>query len=210
RTAATQRWILLIERGMSLDALPGVAAHLAQFRALLEPRAIAAPAGPGRKPGPYRWHELQDPVGALVKSRAPRLLYQDIQTGPVCCLDRDGALVPDTTVWMLPSQDLYLLAVLSSPLYGWYARRRFPPALNGSVRPKAQYLRQLPVATPSPELRAVIEALVAQRIALAAPGADHDDDHAERARVLDAAIGDAVLEAYELTAAERARIATPG
>jgi len=204
RPAMPARWILLIERGMSLDELPGIAAHLAAFRAVLEPRVVDAPAGPGRKPGPYRWHELQDPVGALVKSRAPRLLYQDIQTGPVCCLDRDGALVPDTTVWMLPSDDLYLLAVLSSPLYGWYARRRFPPALNGSVRPKAQYLRHLPVATPSPDLRAAIEALVAQRIALA-----EATDDADASRALDASIAAAVLDAYELTTAERAQIATP-
>jgi methylase of polypeptide subunit release factors len=219
RPAAPERWILLVDRGVSLDALPAVAAHLAQFRARLEPRAVDAPAGPGRKPGRYRWLELQDPVGPLIKSRAPRLLYQDIQTGPVCCLDRDGALVPDTTVWMLPSDDLYLLAVLSSPLYGWYARRRFPPALNGSVRPKAPYLRDLPIATPSPALRAAIEALVAQRIELAAPGRDeppehneHNEhnEHREHARVLDAAIARAVIEAYELTVAERALIATPG
>ena len=212
RPAAPERWILLIDRGTSLDSLPGVAAHLSQFRALLEPRTGDAPAGAGRKPGRYRWHELQDQVGAQVKSHAPRLLYQDIQSGPLCCLDRDGALVPDTTVWMLPSDDLFLLAVLSSPLYGWYARRRFPPALNGSVRPKAPYLRQLPIATPAPGLRAAIEALVAQRIELAAPRGEPLDARAldAQTRVLDAAIAHAVLEAYELTGAERARIAAPG
>ncbi len=216
RPAAPERWILLLDRGTSLDELPAVAAHLAPFRAALEPRARHAPAGaPGRKAGAYRWHELQDPVGALVKSCAPRLLYQDIQTGPVCCLDLHGELVPDTTVWMLPSDDLYLLAVLSSPLYGWYARRRFPPALNGSVRPKAEYLRQLPLATPSPAQRAAIEALVAQRLDLAAPrpdavGAPGDAaDEAAQARALEAAIARAVLDAYELTAAERALIAAP-
>ena len=207
--AVPERWILLIDRGTALDALPAVAAHLAQFRAALEPRADAAPVtAAGRKPGAYRWHELQDPVGALVKSSAPRLLYQDIQGAPLCCLDRTGALVPDTTVWMLPSDDLYLLAVLCSPLYGWYARRRFPPALNGSVRPKAEHLRQLPIATPPAGQRAAIEALVAARLELAArPGGDDDDDD-EPAAVLDAAIARAVLDAYELGAAERARIAT--
>ena len=79
-----------------------------------------------------------------------------------CCIAPD--VVPDTTVWILPSAELYLLAVLNSPLYGWYARRRFPPALNGSVRPKLAYIRHLPIATPSPTQRAEIEQLVAQRI----------------------------------------------
>jgi len=107
-----QRWILLVDRGTSLDELPAVRAHLERFRSALD---------------------------------APRLFYQDIQTGPACCLDERG-LVPDTTVWILPTDDRYLLAVLNSTLYGWYARRRFPPALNGAVRPKREYMRTLPVS----------------------------------------------------------------
>ena len=186
RPAAIDRYILLVDRGTELDAFPRVRAHLERFRAALEP-------GSGRKPGNYRWYELQDPVGPLVRSRAPRLLYQDIQTAPACCLDDRGELVPDTTVWMLPTADRFVLAVMSSTLYAWYARRRFPPALNGAVRPKLEYLRALPIAEPQPELRARIEALVAAQ--LASP---------ELAR--DAALDQAVLDAYELTAAERALV----
>lgn len=195
--ATPERWILLIDRGTSLDELPAVLAHLAQFRAALAPRAADAPAlAAGRKPGAYRWYELQDPVGALIKSGAPRLLYQDIQSAPICCLDRDGTLVPDTTVWMLPTDDPYLLAVLSSPLYGWYARRRFPPALNGSVRPKAEHLRTLPIPEPPAALRAYIGQLARARLA---PDCD--------APALDAALDEAVLDAYELSTAERALLA---
>jgi hypothetical protein len=202
-----ERWILLVDRGTSLDELPGVLAHLTEHRAALEPRPLDwQGAWRGRKPGGYRWYELQDPVGPLVKARAPRLLYQDIQSSPVCALD-DGDLVPDTTVWMLPSADRYLLAVLSSPLYGWYARRRFPPALNGSVRPKLEYLRNFPVAQPPADERAAIDGLVIQRLALepdrraGAEGAD------EATRDLDEAIATAVLDAYALSLAERAVIA---
>ena len=183
RTAPIERHVLLVDRGTSLAKLPRVRAHLEQFRDALEP-------GTGRKPGTYRWFELQDPVVPLAKSRAPRLLYQDIQTQPACSLDETGELVPDTTVWILPSADLVLLAILSSPLYHWYARRRFPPALNGAVRPKLEYMRALPVAQPAKRLRAKIEQLV--RAQLAAPTAARDG---ELARL--------VCDAYELTASER-------
>ena len=203
--AAPERWILLVDRGTSLDDLPHVAEHLARFRDALEPRPPDQPAAnPGRKPGSYRWYELQDPVGTLIKARTPRLLYQDIQSGPACCLDRSGDAVPDTTVWMLPSDDLYLLAVLNSPIYGWYAQRRFPPALNGSVRPKLEHISHFPVASPTPAQRTAIEQLVQQRI---------DVDPARLAsppditRELDAAISDLVHDAYELTPTERALLA---
>ena len=206
--AEPERWILLVERGASLAELPRVLEHLARFRTALEPRPRAwRGAWSGRKPGSYDWYELQDPVGPLVKTRAPRLLFQDIQTGPACCIDAGGDLVPDTTVWMLPSSDIYLLAVLNAPLYGWYARRRFPPALNGSVRPKLAYIRNFPIATPSAELRAAIERLAKQRIELEPARRADAPDAVAQARELDAALADAVHDAYELSPDERALIA---
>ncbi len=202
-----ERYILLVDRGTSLDAFPSIAAHLTQYRDALEPRPPGhADPWHGRKPGTYQWHELQDPVGPLAGSRAPRLLYQDIQTGPACCLDRSGELVPDTTVWILPSADLFVLAVLNSSLYGWYARRRFPPALNGAVRPKLEYMRKLPIASPAPEMRGGIERLVAQRLAIEPLRRARDELACRTARELDGAIDTAILDAYALTTSERALI----
>jgi len=196
--AEVERWILLVDRGTSLDGLPVLRAHLEQFRDALEPKPAAWSGGTwrGRKPGAYAWHELQDPVGPWIKARAPRLLYQDIQTAPACVLDRAGDVVPDTTVWMLPTDDPFIAAVLSSPLYGWYARRRFPPALNGAVRPKGEYMRTLPIAQPGAAARRAIHELVEQRLTRAS--AD-----------LDAALAHAVCDAYELSTAER-RLITSG
>ena len=182
RADRDDRFILLIDRGTPIDRYPAVFEYLAQYRHELEPKSDRS-APLGRKPGAYRWYELQDPVGELAASRAPRLFYQDIQTSPACCLDETG-LVPDTTVWILPTADRFLLAVLNSPFYGWYARRRFPPALNGAVRPKHEYIRALPVAAPAPALRAHVEELVDRRLA---------------GEPVDEAIAGAVLDAYELT-----------
>lgn len=195
RAASGDRFILLIDRGTDLAALPVLRAHLAQFRRELEPRPSGhAGAWTGRKPGSYAWHELQDPVGPLVKARAPRLLYQDIQTSPACALD-PGDVVPDTTVWMLPTDDRFVLAVLNSPLYAWYAQRRFPPALNGAVRPKLAYLTALPIPILEPAEMQTITTLVDHR--LAEPTAPD----------LDAQIAAFVADAYALSTAERALLA---
>lgn len=192
KPAALERWILLVDRGTKIDELPVVRAHLEQFRAVLQPRPKTwTRPWSGRKPGSYKWYELQDPVVPLAKSRLPRLLYQDIQTGPACCLDRSGELVPDTTVWIVPSEDLVLLAVLNSSLYGWFAQRRFPPALNGAVRPKLEYMRAFPLAEPAPALRRRIEQLVERRLIGGA---------------VDGAIDALIDEAYGLTDDERALV----
>ncbi len=166
-TRPDARYVLLLDRGVVLP--PVLDRQLAPWRAQLEP-------GTGRKPGSYAWYELQDPVGALAKSRAPRLFYQDIQSAPVCSFDGCGEHVPDTTVWTLATDDRFVLAVLNSRLYAWYARRRFPPALNGAVRPKLAYMRRLPLAQPPRDLRARITALVDAQLAAPEPARDRELD----------------------------------
>jgi hypothetical protein len=169
------RYVLLVGHGTAIDDYPAIRKHLATFRTQLE----------ARKPGTYRWYELQDPLGPLVVANTPRLLYQDIQTQPACAFD-DGSNVPDTTVWMLPTVDRVILAILNSSLYHWYARRRFPPALNGAVRPKQAYIAKLPIARPSPDLRRAIEATTDRSL-----------------------LDTLIAEAYELSRAERDQIISP-
>ncbi|HTL36817.1 MAG TPA: N-6 DNA methylase [Kofleriaceae bacterium] len=191
-SAPIDRYILLVDRGTSLVELPRVRDHLEQFRTALEPRPREhTGVWHGRKPGAYRWCELQDPVVPLAKSRRPRLFYQDIQTAPACCLDPSGELVPDTTVWILPTDDRFLLALLNSPLYAWYARQRFPPALNGAVRPKLEYMRALPIAQPTKALRGKIDRLV-------------DVQLRDPAAVRGGEIAELVNDAYGLSVSERA------
>jgi len=178
---AIDRFVLAIDHGCSLGALPAVRAHLAAFRAQLEPRppgfrSSDRGAWRGRKPGRYKWYELQDPIGAAIATARPRLLIQDIQSAPVCALDPDGALLPDTTVWALPSDDPWLLAVLNSRFYAWYARRRFPPALGGAVRPKRAYLSALPLPELDASSKREVTALVAAQRAHPAPERDRELD----------------------------------
>lgn len=185
RPAAIDRYVIAVGRGVVPP--PAVLAHLARFRGALEP-------GSGRKPGTYKWYELQDPIIALAASRQARLFYQDIQAQPACCLDEDGEFAPDTTVWVLPTDDRFVLAVLNSRLYGWYSRRRFPPALNGAVRPKRAYMSAFPLAVPPDDLRSHIANLVASQLAEPNPSRD-------------LAIDDLVCEAYRLTRRQRAAVA---
>ena len=181
---------------MSLAPLPRVrdAPRAVSHRARAATAPIIAVRWPGRKPGTYRWYELQDPVGPLAAARTPRLFYQDIQTaaGVLPRRDRRARSRHDGVDRRRPTI-AFLLAMLNSPLYGWYARRRFPPALNGAVRPKLAYMRALPIARPPRGAARAIAALVDAQLATRSR---------TRARARRAG-----LDAYELSRASAADVA---
>jgi hypothetical protein len=57
-------WMIFARRGIDIDRYPSVKAHLAAFRDGLEPKPPnwKGDNWPGRKPGSYKWYELQDTV----------------------------------------------------------------------------------------------------------------------------------------------------
>lgn len=191
-----ERYLLLLGRGVALDEFPAIARHLLPLRRDLAPRPRDhVGPWPGRKPGDYRWYELQDPIGELAASRAPRMIYQDIQTRPAAALDATGQWVCDTTLWMLPTADPVVLAIFNSRWFAWYAARRFPPALNGAVRPKLEYVQRMPLPIAAAPLAARIGELV-----------DARRSRSTADRELDRAIDDAVLDAYQIDLADRERL----
>jgi len=57
-------WMIFARRGIDIDLYPGAKKHLESFRKQLEPKPATwcGDDWPGRKPGNYKWYELQDPI----------------------------------------------------------------------------------------------------------------------------------------------------
>jgi hypothetical protein len=83
---------------------PAIHAHLNQYRAALLKR---------QDQGAY-WWELRA-CAYWDKFDRPKVLYQEIQFHPCYMLDQGGMLA-NNKVFFLPTEDLYLLGVLNSPL----------------------------------------------------------------------------------------------
>lgn len=92
----------------------------------------------------------------------PKIVYQEIQFHPSYCLD-NGGYFTNNKAFVLPSSDLYLLAVLNSPLIWWYNWRYLPHMKDEALSPKGELMEQLPIAQPSDEVRAKVEP-AAQRL----------------------------------------------
>lgn len=164
-------WMIFARHGTCIEKYPAILRHLGAFRTRLEPR----PAGwrptaahrtwPGRKPGSYKWFELQDNVAYWQAFARPKIIYQVIQFHPSYCLDRDGHLSNDKT-FFIPSADPWLLACLNSPLMWWRNWRRLPHLKDEALSPMGFLMEQVPIPDPPAEraeVTAAVEALVTAR-----------------------------------------------
>ncbi|MGL6095693.1 MAG: Eco57I restriction-modification methylase domain-containing protein, partial [Fimbriiglobus sp.] len=114
-------WMIFARRGIDIDQFPAIKRHLEGFRTQLEPKPKDwdGKEWPGRKPGLYKWYELQDPVDYWQEFEKPKIGYQVIQFHPCFCLDTSRVLGNDKT-FFIPTGDLYLLGVLNSPVMWWH------------------------------------------------------------------------------------------
>ena len=158
-------WMLFTRRGISIEKYPSVRRHLERYREQLEPRPKDWVGGewPGRKPGTYAWYEIQDPIEYWEQFERPKIVYQEIQFHPCYALD-SGSLFGNNKTFFVASADLYLLAVLNSPLAWWHNWRYLPHMKDEALSPVGFLMECLPVAKPADSVRARVEAAVGRLV----------------------------------------------
>lgn len=124
---------------------PAIYAHMKLHEAPLRQRSDQ---------GRY-WWELR-PCSYYDRFDAPKILYQVIQFYPAYAVDAQGLYGNDKT-FLLPSDDLYLLGVLNSPLVWWHNWRFLGHMKDDALNPAAARLRVLPIALPNDKLRRGVE-----------------------------------------------------
>lgn len=80
----------------------------------------------------------------------PKIVYPESSKWMRACYDTSGALCTNTT-YLLPTEDLYLLGILHSNIFDWYARHEFqavgnPWSLTGRLRFLAHSMEKFPIA----------------------------------------------------------------
>lgn len=110
------------------------------------------------------WWELRscDYYAAFEQAK---MLYQEIQFHPQYAIS-EGPLYGNNKVFLLPSAELYLLAVLNSPLMWWHNWRYLPHMKDEALNPAGFRMESLPIAEPTPDIREQAEAGVTRLIEL--------------------------------------------
>ena len=95
----------------------------------------------------------------------PKLFYQDITWQPQVCYD-DRKTLSNNTVYFLPSDDLWVMATLNSPIGWWFAWRKAQHGKDEALRYFTDFVEAFPIPHPNEEVRKVAETCVRRLIAL--------------------------------------------
>ncbi len=173
-------WMIFARRGIDIEQYPAVKRHLEAYREALEPKPKdwKGKEWVGRKPGSYKWYELQDPIEYWAEFSKPKVMYQEIQFHCCYMLDQTGMLA-NNKIFFLPSGDPYILGVLNSPLMWWHNWRYLPHMKDEALSPAGFLMDNLPIARPTDETRQAVGVAVQRLIGITA------QEYEERRAVLD-------------------------
>lgn len=146
-------YVIFTRRGIDIDNYPAVRDHLAAWREYLEPKKPGdPPTKPGRKPGDYRWFEVQDNVAYFAELEGPKVLWPDLAYSPRFLYDTSGSYT-DTTIFQCVGLDAAHSALLNSPVSAFLQYCLCPSMRGGYLRPKIQYLKLFPIPSLNGQMR---------------------------------------------------------
>jgi hypothetical protein len=139
-------WIIYIPKNLvDIEDFPAIKNHLLKFREKLEKRAT--------KQG---WFELQQAQYAYKKSfDQPKILYPDIAQESKFSLDEKGRYLANT-IYFLPTDDPFLLALLNSNVIWFYWRGISNAIRGGFFRLFTQYVETTPIPDATDAQKAAI------------------------------------------------------
>ena len=142
----SNKYLIFIRRGININNYPAIKNHLFQFKKQLtpKPKDFNGTKWEGRKPGSYKWYEIQDAVDYYDEFEKPKLMLPDIALRMQATLDTNKTYCVNTA-YIIPVNDKYILAILNSNLIQFYYARLSSSIRGGYLRFIRQYLETIPI-----------------------------------------------------------------
>lgn len=170
-----------------LNTFPEISNHLKGYREKAEKRADK---------GDYYW-ELRA-CDYYDKFLEPKIMYQVFQVKPCFVFDYEGMFC-NNSMWIIPSDDKVLLAILNSKL-GWWLISKYCTKIQNGYQLIWDYLGQIPIISGPLKAREEIREKVNQLLEI------KKEQHLENTSFLEAEIDQLVYQLYGMTEDEVALV----
>ena len=181
-------YVIFTRRGTDIERFPAIKRHLEQFRKDLEPKK-SEKAKRGRKPGSYKWFEIQDNIAYFEEFEKEKIIYQEIATFQSFGYAEAGWFC-NNKCYLVSSKDDFLLGLLNSKITWWFLGNLTSGLVGGARAMQMPYMEQLSIPSATTAQKSPIIKHV--RAILAAP----DSPAVPR---LESEIDDLVYKLYGLT-----------
>ena len=188
RIEPSNLYMIFTRRGTDISRYSAIQQHLEQFRQQLTPGIPG-----GRKPGSYQWFEIQDNIAYYAEFEKSKIIWPDIAIQTEFTYDKTKSFCGNT-MYILPTKDLYLLAIINSSVVNVFYRQISSAIQNNYLRFIAQYVGQIPIPSVSKPEQNAIEKVVEQLLAVQGQGAE--------VAALEAELNGRVYHLFGLTPAE--------
>ncbi|HLG40931.1 MAG TPA: Eco57I restriction-modification methylase domain-containing protein [Chitinophagaceae bacterium] len=142
----SSRYLIFTKRGINIDQYPAIREYLLQFKKQLTPRPkdFKGSNWPGRKPGSYKWYEIQDAVDYYIKFEAPKIIWGNLcKISPFTFTSKSVFINAPAVI--IASDDLYLLGVMNSKLQWYFLNKIAATRQGGFIEAKPTYVTKMPI-----------------------------------------------------------------
>jgi type I restriction-modification system DNA methylase subunit len=146
KTPYSERFLIFSRRGIDIKKYPAILKHLENFKTQLtpKPKDWKGTEWKGRKPGSYKWYEIQDAIDYAEEFEKPKIIIPAIANVASYTLDESSYFSNDKTT-IIPVNDLYLLGLLNSKLLDYYIKSIASTKQGGYYEFKPMYLSKIPI-----------------------------------------------------------------
>jgi len=143
---SSAKFLIFARRGIEIKNYPAILRHLEHFKTQLtpKPKDWKGTDWKGRKPGSYKWYELQDAIDYAGEFEKPKIILPEIALRMQATLDTKSCFSGDTT-YIIPVDDKYLLGILNSNIFHFCFSNVSSSIRGGYLRFKRQYLENIPI-----------------------------------------------------------------
>lgn len=172
-------WLIFTRRGIDIKKYSAIYDHLKQFKKQLEPQPDdwdekKKGKWPGRKPGSYKWYEIQDNIAYWQEFEQPKIVIPAIASDVEYGADNERHFSNDKTSICVTSEPNYLLALLNSKVLWWLIRQTAASKQGGFYEFKPMYVSALPIPGATSAQRRPVERLVNRILAAKQRDAEAD------------------------------------
>ena len=169
-----KQYLIFTQRGVDIAKYPAIKKYLEQFKEKLrpKPKGWKGEKWKGRKPGSYKWYEIQDTIAYYQEFEKPKIIYPNICKRNIFTVDTDF-LYTNQKCFIIPEGTKYLLGVLNSKTIFFLFKEILPKLRGEFYEPSYIFMKDFPIPgepqgkknkTEFIELRNTIENLVSEML----------------------------------------------